>query len=336
MESNPRGNSCSPFFLTLFCLTALFFTPNVVLAENSQLVPVAPAQQLLQRMVDANRQLNYKGRFTYEYGGVLRTMEVEHHLHDGMVMERLVHLSGPYQEVMHSQDRPGCQHYGEMMLRGLPSEISRNSYNLLTDNYELLIRGQQRVAGRVVDLLQVMPKDKYRYGYSLGLDQETGLLLQSLLIDPNKKVLERFQFVQLDLEGEDDPGEIEPSAVGHYQVSGDAEPCLSEEDKATVMQKWRVDWLPGGFALTDYQTMPERKSEVLVYTDGLSVFSLFIEPAGGPALPEIRAQRGATVAFLVHQQEGEESYQVCVVGEVPVETAQRVAMATHRRSGVAQ
>lgn len=336
MPSNLRGHSISPFPVALFYLTILFSIPAKALAENDQRVTVTPAQQLLQRMVEANRQLNYQGRFTYEYGGVLRTMAVEHHLHQGRVMERLVHLSGPYQELMHSQTRPGCQHHGELMLRGLPSEILRGSYSLLTDNYELLIKGQQRVAGRMVDVLHLVPRDKFRYGYSLGLDQETGLLLQSLLIDPNQKVLERFQFVQLAPEGRDEPHGFEPSAGGHYRVSEDAEPCLSDEQRSAVVQRWKIDWLPRGFALTDYQTRPDEKTEILVFTDGLAVFSLFIEPSGKQALPEIQAQRGATVAFLLNKQQGENSYQVCVVGEIPLETARKVALATHLQQEAAQ
>jgi sigma-E factor negative regulatory protein RseB len=62
----------------------------------------------------------------------------------------------------------------------------------------------------------------------------------------------------------------------------------------------------------------------MLYTDGLTTFSVFIEAATG-AVPEGVASRGATLAVmdsLVHQGK---SYRITVVGEIPVVTAQKIA-----------
>ena len=70
--------------------------------------------------------------------------------------------------------------------------------------------------------------------------------------------------------------------------------------------------------------------ETLLFSDGLSVFSVFFDPQGGRLLPEVQAQRGATVAQLARVNARGGDFLVSVVGEIPIETAQRVAdLATH-------
>jgi sigma-E factor negative regulatory protein RseB len=70
--------------------------------------------------------------------------------------------------------------------------------------------------------------------------------------------------------------------------------------------------------------------EMLMFTDGLATFSVFIEPAVD-TVPEGVAQRGATLAMMTGVEYQNKIYRVTIVGEIPVITAQRLAQGiTHR------
>lgn len=277
---------------------------------------------LLAGMSKAVRELDYRGLFTYEYGGALETLRIVHAVRDGVEYERLQHLSGPEREVLRQGQPVDCLHTGDQLLQGrFPALMDDTSR--LDGYYHFYIRGSERVAGREVIVLQVVPKDEYRYGYTLGIDKETGLLLKSLLVGKKKRVLERFQFVELELGpliGEADYQPVSPRhRVADSQLSG----CNLQEQQRTP-ERWQAAWLPSGFIFSG-QRQSESAGDMLMYTDGLTTFSVFIELIKGQVALEGRAQRGATVAYMSQLQSAQDAYRVTVVGEIPPLTAQRVA-----------
>jgi len=64
-----------------------------------------------------------------------------------------------------------------------------------------------------------------------------------------------------------------------------------------------------------------------MFTDGLAVFSVFIDPDKGRSLPSIDANLGATVAVLTKADINNQEYAICVVGEIPRATANQIASA---------
>jgi sigma-E factor negative regulatory protein RseB len=287
---------------------------------------------LLKRMAEANRHLSYQGVFSYEHGGALKTVKVFHSVRDGQEIERIIHLSGPKREVVRRGNDLNCQRLGDAMLRGTVVGLSSYSATHIETYYNLYKREEDRIAGRNVDVIHVVPKDSFRYGYALGIDKKTGLLLQSMLIGNNKRVLERFQFVDISIGPLVDDMVLEPTNSDHHQVSLEASPCL--DDKSTeppsFSGNWQSGWLPPGFALSGNHTDSYTHRETLVFTDGLAVFSIFIDSGNGINMPMMQAQRGATVAFLNQVEEEEKTYTICVVGEIPAETAKKVAQSMTR------
>lgn len=81
--------------------------------------------------------------------------------------------------------------------------------------------------------------------------------------------------------------------------------------------------MPPGFAFAGERRV-QQKIDMLMYTDGLASFSVFIEPTDG-AIPEGVAQRGATLAVMNALNYQGKSYRITVVGEIPVATAQKIA-----------
>ena len=67
--------------------------------------------------------------------------------------------------------------------------------------------------------------------------------------------------------------------------------------------------------------------ESMMFTDGLAVFSVFIDIDKGRSLPAIDANLGATVAVLTKADINNQEYAICVVGEIPRATANQIASA---------
>ncbi len=299
-------------------------------SDESGPVDMAPAYLLLQRMADANKQLSYRGTFTYEYGGSIKTAKLAHMVKDGREYERLTHLSGPSREVIRRGNDIDCQRAGDKLLRGM-IRLGVNSQSPFSDYYDLYIKGENRVAGRPVTVVHVVPRDQFRYGYALSLDNDTGLLLQTILIGQGKKVLERFQFVDIHVGVLIDESELLPAESDHYVAKLDHSPCIEDTEAPRYKGDWAVGWLPPGFVLTGEQKDQALQRTTLIFTDGLAVFSVFVDNDQQLRMPEVQAQRGATVAFLTRYESDGPNYSVGVVGEIPPATARRVAQSVRSR-----
>ena len=194
---------------------------------------------------------------------------------------------------------------GSLLLMGSGSSFKPNP------NYDYSVRGRNRVAGRVVDLLRVLPKDQYRYGFTLGLDQETGLMLFAVVRSP-KRILERVQFTSLNISS---PPASEPPA--------DKPSC--KDLQVTSESPLAPTWVPNGFTLAAY-TYSEKTGHVETYTDGLVSFSLTVQNRLAKSKEALQgeAQRGATVIKLALVAVENAPVQITIVGEIPPGTANRI------------
>ncbi len=278
--------------------------------------PQQSVQTLLGKMSQALRERDYRGLFTYEFGGALQTLRVTHRVVDGNEYEHLEYLNGPSRRIERSGRNIECLSPADQVLRGV-MPVLQGDYHGLAQHYRFFMQDDERIAGRPVSVLQIMPRDEYRYGYSLSIDKQTFLPLAAMTVSTNRKVLERLQFADLELE----PSDEWVSVVGAAEVSrshwGDC-----EQRNETL--NWQVGWVPSGFVAASSYRQAE-VGESRVYTDGLSVFSVFLRPMGKEVAAQGRAQRGATVAYMQQLQLNEEPYTVTVVGEIPARTAQRIA-----------
>jgi sigma-E factor negative regulatory protein RseB len=188
--------------------------------------------------------------------------------------------------------------------------------------YDLAVIGKSRVAGRQAVIVALTPKDQHRYGFELHLDKETGLPLKSLLLNDKGQLLERFQFTRLNTS--------EPSE-GDLQASAECKAVVQDSDKATAVKTtWHSDWLPPGFELTSSvaRNDPDTKIQVnsLMYDDGLARFSVFLEPLNGATATDTRTQLGPTAAVSRRLTTPQGEMMVTVVGEIPIGTAERIAL----------
>ncbi len=71
-----------------------------------------------------------------------------------------------------------------------------------------------------------------------------------------------------------------------------------------------------------------------MYDDGLARFSVFLEPLNGANITDTRTQLGPTVAVSRRLTTPAGEIMVTVVGEIPIGTAERIALSM--RSGDVQ
>lgn len=285
----------------------------------------ADAQDWLQRLADAEQHQSFQGTFVYERNGSFSTHEIWHQVQQGgEVRERLLQLDGPAQEVVRVNGRAQCVggSLSTQLVDGQTWPARALDAKQLAEWYDLRLAGESRVAGRPAMVLTLTPRDQHRYGFELHLDRDTGLPLKSLLLGDKGQLLERFQFARLDTSTSPADADLQPSSSCKA-----VRPSEAQADKPA---QWRSDWLPPGFSLTSAQ---ERRSPVssdpvssLLYSDGLARFSVFLEPLHGAVVEDARSQLGPTVMVSKRVSTADGDVMVTVVGEIPLGTAERVAL----------
>jgi sigma-E factor negative regulatory protein RseB len=285
----------------------------------------AEAQDWLERLADAGQRQNFQGTFVYERNDSFSTHRIWHRVEEGgVVRERLLQLDGPEQEVLRVDGSAQCVSGTLVDQLDDPRAWSARDLNSqrLLESYELRVIGKSRVAGRAAVVLALSPRDQHRYGVELHLDQESALPLKSLLLNDKGQLLERFQFTQLDVG-------VLPTDQ-ELQSGAGCQPVAAGKAAAEVVESWRSDWLPPGFTLT---RVAERRSPAsneqvasLVYFDGLARFSVFVEPLQGAMVADARSQLGPTAAVSRRLATPDGNVMVTVIGEIPLGTAERVAL----------
>lgn len=296
------------------------------------------ARQWLSEMDDAFNTVNYDGVFSYFSNAELATLRIVHMVIDGVQHERLIHQNGAPREIVRQGEEVVCILMPGDDLLSLESNVPAGPfarsfvrrYDAISAYYGLHFFGEDRVAGRQAVRLAITPRDENRFGYRLWLDTETRLLLKSELVDAQGNALEIFQFSSLVIGDEVDPTALEPEGQeGMAKVSNFV---LDSQPSVPVLEgvRWKPDWLPDGFALSSNntrRTMDENKSiSTMMFSDGLAAFSVFIEDMPPAGAADMVSRNGATVAVThLTQGPGEGAHLVTLVGELPTDTAKRIA-----------
>ncbi len=272
----------------------------------------------LDKMSRSVHQVSYHGVVTYQRGDEdMQVMQVSHSVANGTTSESMTQLTGQGAKVVRAEHPLACMHPGHKLLR-VGDEISAGKCGV-AEHYRFSVTDGERVAGRKAVRIVVAPSDMYRYGYVMELDRRTGLLLKTATMGRGNKVLEKFQFADLSYKSKNHEG----ADVNLVHEAQHPVPGHSTAKVSGVQRRWDVKWLPGGFMATDSQQLNAGRK---TYTDGLAVFSVFIEQLDREIRPgEGVARSGSTTSYSRGMALSGEPVLVTVVGEVPVNTARMVA-----------
>lgn len=284
------------------------------------------------RMNQALNSLDYHGDLVYAHGGQIETLSLFHAAGPDGVRERLVSTSGAPREVIREGGKVTCvgtgrlpSAYGEVAATPLLGTFSGDEA-ALTRHYALALAEGERVAGHATQRVEVRPRDAFRYGYRIWLEQGTGLPLKSVRFGADGRAVEQILFTRVAL-GER-PAD---SDLGAPTVAGTAQNALIPPQAVTSPAPgWQVADAPAGFALRLQQPPSRDGSTHLVYSDGLANVSVYVEPLqrdvpafSGPA------SRGALNLYgrVV------DGRQITVLGDVPAATVERFAQGVTASGG---
>lgn len=297
-------------------LVAASWTPVQVGAECPAVDP--GALRWLDKMSHSLRETSYQGVFTYQHGASVQSMRISHSVAGNVEQEQVTHLTGSGARVLRAEHPLDCIHPGHRLVRIGDLYRAESDDCGVAGYYQLQVAGKHRIAGRDAVIINVVPRDIYRYGYQIALDRDTGLLLKSQTVAQDGRVLERFQFADIQIGAV----ELDGTRVDLLHEAGHGHGARRQPAPANT-PPWDVAWLPQGFMLTDQVAGTSHNKS---FTDGLAIFSVFVELA--PELTEAGAglaRRGGTTSYTRGMEVSGRRVLVTVLGEVPVNTARRVA-----------
>lgn len=292
------------------------------------------AKEWLARMNEALTTRNYDGVFFHVHGGRVETMRIIHRVHEGSVSERLVSLDGSGREFVRTGTELVCYLPDKrtVLVERRPQENTLLGnlprFDESTDEfYDLKQVERARLMGRDTRVIAVLPKDGFRYGYRLWIDEATTMPLKTQLCDARGNVIEQIQFANLSLPRVIADSEFRPQVdtEGFKWLRQDTRQAARVAAGGTSIV-WRALRLPPGFRLTlrSAQAMPGSAGPVehLVFSDGLASVSVFVESASEGKSPMTGPARvGSSSAFSTTVS----GHQVTAVGEVPPETVRFIA-----------
>ncbi|MDT8405382.1 MucB/RseB C-terminal domain-containing protein [Sulfuriflexus sp.] len=315
----------------LFLLLLAGLTP----AAGMEQITSETVREWLGRVSHAGETLNYQGTFVYRQGNQLEAVHIIHKADSKGEHERMVSLNGVAREVIRNNDNVTCilpdnrsvlvdNHGPENRLPSIPSDLSH-----IGEYYDFIFEGYERVASRPARKVMIRPKDSFRYGYRLWIDDAFELLLKSELLDSRGNAIEQIMFTDLRLYEQIDDDLLKPNISGkEYTWVTDSDDKADEP--MPMDDRWRADKLPQGFMLShrNKHHLPDTRMPVehIVYTDGLAWVSVYID--------KLEAQKeslqGASSMGAVNAYgRSMGDYHITAVGEVPYTTVQLIADAVN-------
>ena len=174
--------------------------------------------------------------------------------------------------------------------------------------YKLDMR-TETARGRQTQIVTAVPRDFYRHGFQLVVDQKTQIVLRSTTFTQGS-ALENIELQSLSV-----------STAAPASEAADDNP-LGLQASPVADFGWSPSWVPSGF-LRSAGTVGAIDTQT--FTDGLSSFSIFVErPEAEIRKGEGRVSRGATVSYVRGMNSPLGPRLVTVVGEIPVNTARMV------------
>jgi sigma-E factor negative regulatory protein RseB len=322
----------------LFCAAALLSVTSRSFAQTDDpLVVRRIAADWLNRIHQAAQQQNYEGTFVYQRGTSVQSSRIAHYAtrNDGE-FEQLESLDGKPRKLLRHNDelytflpeRRLCIVEKRQNKDSFPALLGASSEQVLSV-YDPKLLGKDRVAGVDAEVIELDPKDSYRFAYKLWADAKSGLLLRAQTLDADAQVLEQISFSQLRIGV---PVEKTAIAAGIRNTAGwtVVRPPVQPVDMAA--QGWHMPpSVPGFHKIRELRRPmaardagdPPIPVDQAVFSDGLSAVSIFVEPAEKNTRKEGSGSNGATHVLVKRYGD----FWITLLGEVPQSTLQQFVSA---------
>lgn len=341
-------------FLALAC-AVIAFAPFGTLAQSSsspdeQVVEAREAKQWLARIQEAANKRSFHGTVVVSAGGTVASSRIVHFCEGKDQFERIDSLDGHmrhvfrHNDVVHTvwpQSRVAMVERRENV-SSFPS-LQQAGGERITEFYDFRRSvGLERVAGREAQVLLMRPRDAHRYGYRLWVDEASGLLLRTEVLNERSEVLESSAFSEVTIGGKIALEKVQLPAKkldGYRVLRPGLEPANLEAEgwtlKSTVPGFRMVSCTKRPFegavatsTAASGSTAPSNQMLQTVYSDGMTYVSVFIEPFTAERHSRPMAAAIGATQTLMHRQG---DWWVTVMGDVPAATLKQFSQSLERK-----
>ncbi|MEC4749525.1 MucB/RseB C-terminal domain-containing protein [Methylomicrobium sp. Wu6] len=301
-------------FILLF-----FFSIGSASAEDSKLT----AKQILANMIQAMGALNYEGTVVFLRNSKLETMKYFHAAEQGREQERLVSLNSPLREVVRNGDQVSCRYNDTQTVvfdhrpyeRSFLVNFSR-SLDELANLYDFALSGEEDVAMFPAYVIDIRPKDEFRYARRIWVEKLQFLPLKVAVYDLSGALLEQVVFTEQHVK--------EALPFSEVQSANANSQSQAIKDNNPGKLRFIVTNPPVGFKEIYFarRTMHDSRLPVdhLLMTDGLASISVYMENKN----PDL-ASGPRSVGVVNFYSRNLDDYQVTAMGEVPPLTVKTIA-----------
>jgi sigma-E factor negative regulatory protein RseB len=295
------------------------------------------ARALLERMERSLAGRNYQGTFVHEHGGQTETLRIIHRAEPGGFAERVVSLDGSGREVIRRDGEvrayfpdqravlvDGGQQRGGLLFPGLAGLDSAAG-----QVYAVREEARARCSGRNAHVVVVEPRDEFRYGYRVWIDDSSAMPLKTQLRNSNGRVMEQVVFTELTLPVHIPDAALQPAVVArdYRWLRRGAVSGVSAERPADAT--WDASELPPGFRLISNSTQfvggGQRPATHLVFSDGLASVSVFVEaPSAVARDPDYSTTTMTSLGSSSALSTEVDGHKVTAIGEVPPDTVRAI------------
>ncbi len=281
----------------------------------------------LNQVAAAARQLDYEGVVVYQHDDKMQITRIAHRHDSAGDIARMDTLSGPDRSWLSENGHILC--YVPQKHEVSPEHHLRHPFfpgvlpvqtASLTNVYTVQSIGHARIADHEATGVALLPKDAYRYGYLLWADTSSHLLLRLTRLNARQHPEEQFSFTQIHIGSAPSREKLHENFITRH-------PVAAVRTETPIHSPWLVQNLPAGYQLVSasQMVMPGKQQPVihLVYSDGLSTASLFVEPVSNPDQPRQNGLFGQNMMNLYTRPLG--NYQITALGEVPPATLMMMA-----------
>ncbi|AXV65965.1 MULTISPECIES: MucB/RseB C-terminal domain-containing protein [Pseudoalteromonas] len=311
-----------------FILSLVLIAPAFASDEN-------PAKALLLDMAEAVHTRNFDASFVVVKGQAMEPYRWLHAKQGNVELEHLSLLNGAGLEMARVNDQvtyfePHSEPYSVQTdsIAGPIPEVLFKDIERLSAQYDFVLGGKGRIAGRSAQLVRIESKDEYKFNYWIWLDLESSLLLKSAYVNHKGEMLEQLQLTHISVTEQ-------PAQMLLEMQNRDFPPPLpvseiDNESTGSAVNNWKIGWLPAGFKLLKSDRhkldLNNELTDYYLYSDGFVEVSVFVQRPLPGKRPSGALSSGATTVY-VHNGG---SFDVSVVGNIPAMTAKAIAESVAR------
>lgn len=342
---------------SLACMAALGLGATLPVPGYAEGALQLDAPTLFKRVQTSATQRSFAGTYVVSANGAMTSSRVVHYCHGHEQIDKIESLDGPmrriyrHNDVVHvlwPQSHEASIEPRDLMGRLLgpganaprPSSAGSSAVGAspAPEVYEVQMGKDDRVAGYDAQVVNLKPRDPWRYGQRWWLERDTGLLLRSDLLGPKGEVLESAGFSELQIGLKLQPQQLlqEMHRLQGYKIQQPQFTRTSLEHEGWMLKRAVPGFKPYACvrrpALHAPGTVSPKEGPApgmlqAIYTDGLTHVSMFIEPYdAGRHSADNPAVLGAT---RVHaRRDGD--WWITTLGEVPAATLQAFSQGLER------